>query len=458
MATITSLGVGAGIDLQGLLEGLMSVERQPLQSIQNKVASHNTTISALGTLSSKLSGLRTAAQNLKPSVLQSPMDKFATYGGSLGDEKLGKVTVGDGAVSGNYSLEILKYAKGQKTTAGLDGSGGTLSFSFGDGSDTSRDFSVEVAAGASMADVARAINAKLGDVSATVVGDKMIFSSKEGTGNDFQVSGGGLTGITKTQTASDGEIKIDGISVTSQSNKFSDALTGVTIDLTANAATAPDPATLPDPNTPVAPIAVTTLSVTKNSEDKLLESLQAFVKAFNDAASTINSLGAYDAETKVAGALQGQSVLRDTQSTLNNLFFGTKLNTTNSKGEDVEFTLSNIGISLTKTGQLTLDTDKLKAAIASNPEGVAQFASEVGKKYDSALNDIAGIGGSIEARKNGITKNIRMLEDQTEAMERRLEKVEERYRAQFTALDTLVAKMNSTSSWLAQSLAAIAPR
>lgn len=443
MATITSLGVGAGIDLQGLLEGLMSVERQPLQNIQNKVASHNTTISALGTLSSKLSGLRTAAQNLKPSVLQSPMDKFATYGGSLGDEKLGKVTVADGAVSGNYSLEIVSYAKGQKTTAGLDGSGGTLSFSFGDGSDTSRDFSVEVAAGASMADVARAINAKLGDVSATVVGDKMIFSSKEGTGNDFQVNGGGLTGITKTQEASDGEIKIDGISVTSQSNKFSDALSGVTIDLTANAVPAGTE---------------TTLSVTKNSEDKLLESLQAFVKAFNDAASTISSLGAYDAETKVAGALQGQSILRDTQSTLNNLFFGTKLNTTNSKGEDVEFTLSNIGISLTKTGQLTLDTDKLKAAIASNPEGVAQFASEVGKKYDNALNDIAGIGGSIEARKNGITKNIRMLEDQTEAMERRLEKVEERYRAQFTALDTLVAKMNSTSSWLAQSLAAIAPR
>jgi len=442
MPTVTSLGVGAGMDLQGLLEGLMAVERQPLKTIQNKITSYNTTISALGTLSSKLSALRTAAQDLKPATLQTAMEKFATYTGSLANEKIGKVTVGEGAATGTHSLKVLSLSQGQKDIAsGLTGAGGTLNFSFDNDGDASRSFSVNVAAGASLKDVASAINAQNKGISATVVGTQMILTGKDGIANEFSIADSGVfTSIaSKYQTASDAAIEIDGITVTSQSNKFSDALTGVTIDIS------------PDAELNVA----TTLSVSKNSEDKLQASLEAFVKAFNEAATSMNSLGAYNAETKTAGALQGQSILRDSQNLLANLVFGSRISTTDKDGNAIELSLSDIGIAFKGDRQLSIDTDKLKAAIAANPEGLAKFAAGIGAKFDESLNNVVGTGGRIQMSKDGLSASIRMQEDRYEAMERRLEKVEERYRTQFSALDTLVSKMNSTSSWLAQSLATL---
>ncbi|MCL2075338.1 MAG: flagellar filament capping protein FliD [Betaproteobacteria bacterium] len=435
MANISALGVGAGMDLGGLLDSLMALERRPMALLQNQVSSHNSTISALGLLSSRLSGLRTAAQNLVPSALQTPMEKFATYKGSLGDEKAGSVTVGEGAVAGNYKLEIESLAKGQKTIASsVNAAGGTLSFNF---TNSDNNFSIDVAANTSMADVAKAINAKNGNVSATMVGDQMILTGKEGASNAFTVGGGVLNVASiNNQEASSAVIRIDGIEVSSDSNKISDALAGVTIDLAANASNG----------------MTTTLSITKNSDEKLQASLEAFVKAFNDAVGTMKTLGSYDKETQLAGPLQGKSILRDAESMLSKLVFDTK-------SSDGNLSLSALGISFGKSadGTLSLDVDKLKAAIAANPEGVAKFASEIGKKFDETLDQVVGTGGRIDSSRDSINSSIRMLEKQAEAMEKRMELVEARYRAQFTALDTLVAKMNSTSSWLAQTLAGMAP-
>ncbi|MDR0233453.1 MAG: flagellar filament capping protein FliD [Zoogloeaceae bacterium] len=443
MATVTSLGIGAGMDLQGLLENLMNVERQPLNRLKSQTSSYNSTISALGTLSSKLSSLRTAAQNLKPATLQTPLEKFATYTGTLEDDKVGKVTVGDGAVAGKYNLEVLSLAKGQKTVTSGSITAGALSFTFA-GGDAGRDFSVDVASGASMADVAKAINASAGaknaGISATVVGDSMIISGETGADNAFTLGGGvfDTPNVINTQEASDAAIKIDNaVTVTSQTNKFADALSGVTIDLSSTAAGTS-----------------TTLTVTKNIEDKLRSSLEAFVKAFNDAATSMSSLGAYNSETGVAGALQGNNILRDSQSMLSNLVFNTKLDDGTQFGAA---SLSSIGIAFSKNsdGTLTIDADKLKAAIAADPEKVAKLAEEVGKQFDAALDKVVGTGGRIDSSTDSIKSTIRMLDKQYEAMERRLDSVEERYRAQFTALDTLIAKLGSTSNWLAQSLSSL---
>ncbi|MGL5631684.1 MAG: flagellar cap protein FliD N-terminal domain-containing protein, partial [Azovibrio sp.] len=92
MATISSLGVGSGLDLEGLLQGLMQVEQRPLQALQTQTKSYNAKISAMGTLSSKLVSLQTAAKNLTPATLQSPLDKFATYKASFADETMGSAT------------------------------------------------------------------------------------------------------------------------------------------------------------------------------------------------------------------------------------------------------------------------------------------------------------------------------------------------------------------------------
>ena len=73
MATVSSwsaLGVGSGLDLENLVKGLMSIEQRPLDALKSQVSYYNTKISAMGTLTSKLSALQTAAKALKPDVLQ----------------------------------------------------------------------------------------------------------------------------------------------------------------------------------------------------------------------------------------------------------------------------------------------------------------------------------------------------------------------------------------------------
>ncbi|MDR1351362.1 MAG: flagellar filament capping protein FliD [Zoogloeaceae bacterium] len=445
MATFSAIGIGSGTDMATLLDGLMAVERRPLTAITNQVTSYNAKISALGTLQSKLSGLQTAAQALKPAVLQSALEKFASYTGTLADDKVGKVSVEAGAATGSYSLKVVSLAAGQKDISNalaVDANGkailtgGAFEISFGAGD--ARNVSINTSAGETLEDLRNTINsntAKSG-VTASIIngstGQRLVLNGEEGVANAFTASGGGITfnDDFATVAAQDAEIELDGVTITSSSNKIASALSGVTLDLAADSAGK-----------------TTTLAITRNTEDKLKTSLEAFVKAYNDAASSMASLGAYDAATKVAGALQGASVLRNAQNALSDLVFNTR---------DGDLTLSGIGISIKGTnGALELDAEKLAAAVAKDPAAIANFAAKIGTEFNKKIDGIAGTAGSIQTSKESLNVNIRDLEKRYAALESRLEKVEARYRAQFTALDVLLNKLNSTSSYLTQNLASL---
>ncbi|MDR2014252.1 MAG: flagellar filament capping protein FliD [Azoarcus sp.] len=439
MATITSLGVGSGLNLEGLVSDLMKIERQPLVNLQKQVSSFNTKISAMGTLASKLSSLQTAAQNLKPSVLQSALEKFGTYKGTVANDSVASATVGDGASSGSYSLEVTQLAQGQKSqldAGNLTGSG-SINFSF---ADSSKDFSVTPSSG-SLTAIANAINQAGKNVTATVVngesGQQLILTGETGVENAFTVGGAGVTGSASTvQTAQDAQLKIDGIAITSSSNTVKDAVTGVSLQLKAT-------------NTGAA----TTVSVEAGYSDKLQKGLEAFVKAFNDVISTIKSLGAYDAETKAAGALNGNRLLRDTETTLRGLVFDQSSAITDQNGETMM--LSKLGITFQKDGTLSLDSDKLTAAINKDPSLIANFTAEIGNRFNTGLDKLAGTGGSVQSATDSLRASVRGLEKRQEAMEARLLQVEERYRKQFSALDTLISSMNSTSNFLARQLSSV---
>jgi flagellar hook-associated protein 2 len=441
MANVSSLGVGSGLDLQGLLENLMKVERQPLTVLQQQVSSFNTKISALGTLTSKLSALQTAAQGLKPAVLQSPLDKFATYAGKVGNEDVAGVSVGEGAGSGKYNLEVTQLAQAQKLR--IDGDdvniGGELTFSFA--GDPTKDFSV-TPGGSTLAGVAQAINQAGKGVTATVVnsatdGPQLVLTSEEGEENAFTVGGAGFSGTaTVVQGAQDAKLKLDGIEISSASNTVKDVVSGVTLDLKATNVGAP-----------------TTLTVTAEHGDKIKAALESFVKTFNDSIASIKSLGTYDKDKpEAAGALNGNRVLREAQTALRNLVFG-ESEVLDENGE--QMALSKLGITFQKDGTLKLDSDKLTAAINSNPGRVAEFAAEIGGNFNKGLDELVGTGGVLKIATDGYKGNVSRLGDRQAALELRMEKIEARYRSQFAALDTLVSGMNSTSSFLAQQLASI---
>jgi len=435
MATITSLGVGSGLNLEGLVADLMKVERRPLDALQKKVTSYNTQISAMGTLASKLSALQTAAKSLKPDVLQSALDKFGTFKGSVANENVASVTPGTGALSGSYSLDVTQLAQAQKSFFSADSfDGGEIEFTFGN--DPSKNFSVTPSSD-SLSAVANAINQAGKGVTATIVngtaGQQLILTGEEGEENAFSVVGASPINEIQAQNAL---LKIDGISVTSSSNTVKDAVTGVTVQLKE--------------------VGSTTMKVESDYSDKLKKGLEDFVKAFNDVISTVNSLGSYDAEKKVAGALNGNSLLRDAQTTLRNLVFDQTSSLEDGNGEAMM--LSKLGITFQKDGTLAIDNDKLTAAINKDPNLIANFTAEIGDRFNAGLDRLAGTGGMIQLATDGMRNSVRELGKRQEALEARMEAIEARYRKQFGALDSMIASMNKTSNYLAQQLSSIAPR
>jgi flagellar hook-associated protein 2 len=441
MASIQSswsaLGVGSGLDLEGLVTKFMKIERAPLDALEVQLGSYNTKISALGTLTSKLSALQTAAKNMKPDTLQSALDKFGTYTGKLSNENVADVSIGAGAKTGSYSLEVTQLAQAQKVR--IDGGinvGGQIDFTF---ADSTKNFSV-TPSGSSLASAANAINQAGKGVTATIVngsnGQQLVLTGEEGADNAFTVGGAGIGGVvTEIQGAQDAALKIDGIAVASSSNTVKDAIEGVTLEL--KAANIGSPATL---------------SVTAEHGDKIKTALESFVKSFNDAIGSIKTLGAYDAETKTKGELNGHRVLREAQGELRNLVFqaGTTLD---KNGEAM--TLSKLGITFQKDGTLALDSDKLAKAVSDDPSKVAGFIVEVGKRFEAGVDQLAGVGGTVQSASESLKTSVSSMEKRKLTLEDRMASIEARYRKQFSALDTLMSKMNSTSSYLATQLTSL---
>ena len=192
----------------------------------------------------------------------------------------------------------------------------------------------------------------------------------------------------------------------------------------------------------------TTVKVSKDHTGSLTNALNTFIKSYNDANKSMSELGAYNPTTKSAGALQGNSALRTTRNQLSTLVFSA------SASDDPTFkNLSNIGVTLAKDGSLSLDSTKLSAAIAASPTGVANLVSAVGSACKTGIEGIIGTGGILTSATEGSERSIKDLTKRQAELSQRLSGIESLYKKRFTALDSLVAGMKQTSSYLNQQLA-----
>jgi flagellar hook-associated protein 2 len=69
------------------------------------------------------------------------------------------------------------------------------------------------------------------------------------------------------------------------------------------------------------------------------------------------------------------------------------------------------------------------------------------------VSDFLDEDGLLSSRTEGISYTIRRIGEREEALQHRLDQIEKRYRAQFTALDANISKLQQTSSFLSQQLA-----
>ena len=89
------------------------------------------------------------------------------------------------------------------------------------------------------------------------------------------------------------------------------------------------------------------------------------------------------------------------------------------------------------------------------PRGTINYSRGYAYQFDQLASQILGTGGTIDSRTEGIGASIKSLTGNRTDLSARLATTEKRYRAQFTALDLVISKMNTTSTFLSQQLAQI---
>lgn len=445
MATITALGSGSGLDLESLVTKLMAVEQAPITALQKQGASYSAKISAYGTLKSKLSDLQTAAAALKTDVGKTALDKFASYTATVADTTIATATATTGAVAGSYALNVTVLAQAPRfvsstftpTTDPVGSIGDTLTFDFATLNATRTKTITLDSSNNSLIGLRNAINGAQMGVTASIVnngsgGGQLVFTGEEGVDNEITLSGTpALTALfTRQLSAVDAEYTVNGIAAKSSSNASSKVLDGVTVNL--------------------AKIGTTTLTISADYAANMTKALNTFITSYNAANSTMSTMGAYNATTKVAGALQGNQVLRDAQTQIRSLIYNTTTGGTSSYQR-----LSDLGVTVGDDGSLTLDSSKLSKALAADPSAAATLVAKVGATFNTELEKTVGYSGKIKIASDSASSMAKELVKRQESLQLRLTDIEARYRKQFSALDTLISKLNTTSSYLTQQLASL---
>ncbi|MCE7522636.1 flagellar filament capping protein FliD [Alloalcanivorax xenomutans] len=438
MASIASLGVGSGLDLNGLLEQLESAERQKLTPITNQAASYQAKISAFGTLESALDKFRDAAEAL------GEEDSFRSVATSQTGESV-TFTTGTDVALGSFDINVTQRARAYSIATqgvadkGADLGAGSVSIDLANGESLEVTLSEDKS---SLKDLRDAINDQNKGVQASIVNDgsgtpyRLVMTSAK-TGTEEAISGvsfsGGLGSALSLDgasevTARNAEFTINGIAMQSQSNKVEDAIQGVTLNLVEEGESS--------------------LDITRDT-DAIKKAVNEFVSAFNNLKESIGSLTSFNSETGESGELIGNSTVRRIESELRGVL---------SAGVDEgEYrVLADLGVSLQRDGTLKVNDEDLDEAISNNLEGVSRFF--VGRdendgiigKLDSALEDMLEDDGMIDRVTEGFQTSIDSLSKRYDRMEQSIAATVERYRTQFQKLDSMVAQMNATSSYLTQ--------
>ena len=437
---LTSVGLGSGLDINGIVSALVTSEQAPkVAQFNAKEGAINAEISALGSLKSSLSEFKSSLSFL------SKTDSFDSQSVSLSKSTYLSATVSNNAVSGSYNVAVEQLAVSQKVgsapvsdvTAALDE--GSLNFAV-DGNS----FDVAVTTEDTLQTLVSKINSAKDNVgvTATIVnsdaGAKLVLTSnKTGTANNITVSAtdtGTGTGtvladtfaMTELQPAKDSIIYIDGLKLTSSSNKVEGAIDGVTLNL--------KDADIDKP---------TTLTVAQNTSS-IKTGIKSFVEAFNSMSKTITDLTSYNAATETAAVLQGDSLPRGIQSQLRGVIssaFSTS---------DGNLSLASIGITTTRSGTLEIDDEILTAALKNNVTSIKEmFTAEdtgVAAKLDGYLDSYVGTGSIIDSRDSSLDSNLERLSDQREVFARKMAAFEARLFKQYNYMDLIVGQLSTQSS------------
>lgn len=471
---ITSIGIGSGLDAEKIITGLMDIQKKPLELITARADGISAKISAYGSLTSAMEDFRSA------SVKLAGLGTWNAVTGTTTNDKTVGVSTSAGATAGSYAVTVQHLATAQSVstsafaTAKSYVGSGKLSIDIGSWDTGNANFTtkagskkleVDVTASDTLTSLRDKINALGSGVNASILTDasgaRLVINSRDtgatngfritttdSDGNNTDASGlsalafdppSGTSATTIQQSGTDAQAKINGLPITSASNTLDNVVEGVTLTLAAETT------------------AAITVNVKADTEG-IRKVVDDFVTAYNDLTKLLSTQTKYDSETKTAGALQGDSTAVSLQRQLRNMLGAS------TPASSTFPTLSSVGIAIQSDGTLLVDDTKFNKAVQDNLGEMRKLftatdltnnsrsgiATQLRKFTDSVLS----VEGMLTTRTKGLDDSLDRNEDEQDKFNTKMVNAEKLLRAQYSALDSKMAPLNSLSAYMTQQLAA----
>ena len=469
--TITSLGIGTnGLDLESLLSKQVAAESIPLQQLQTQAKTLQTKFSAYGQIKSGMTALQTALQALTNPSTWSAVTATSSDNASVA------VTAGDGATAGNVTVAVSQLATAQTLASTAYGSttsttgAGSITIQLGKWSADSSSFTpgstgavtINIASGSdSLTSVRDQINAANAGVTASIVtdssGSRLVMrgnatgesagfqvSVNDADGNNTDAAGlsalaydpsNGVSSMVKKTGAGNALAVINGLDVESESNTLDSVIPGLTMTLnkvTTNAS----------------------ISVAQNT-DSIQTAVKTFAAAYNAIAQLFATDTKYDASTKVAGPLQGDSAAVGLQYMMRSIAGGS----TNLGGAFTR--LADIGLDPQADGTLKVDATKLASAVGNTKDLKSFFMgvdnttasnSGLGQQLSAFVNGALSIDGQLSSATTGLQTRIDQSNKRQDDLQAHIDLYSQRLRDRYNLLDTQMASLNSLASYVNQQM------
>ena len=276
---------------------------------------------------------------------------------------------------------------------------------------------------------------------------RIVITGATGASNSFSLSSKKADGTevsnvnfgTRLQTAENATLTVDGVAISSSTNKVTDAIAGTTLELFTTTSGAAN------------------LDFTRDTTT-VKANLKALVTAYNDANSMLSVVSDPKSTVETYGAtLVGNSIVNSVRTQMRNMI------TTSSNTPSGNMTaLRDIGITLTRTGELEIDQVKMDAALQNNYDQVVTMLT-ANKENQSALSTLNG-GVSNEAVKKltslldassplttqstNLTTQISKYKTELDKLETRMTDLLARYKKQFAAMESMVGETKTLQTSL----------
>ena len=454
---LSALGAGSGIDTKAIVESLVEAEKAPTKaSIDRGKERAELQISAYGLVKSSLQALKGAFDQLKD---LSDLKSFSVTNPSTSIS----LTTSSSADDGVYSVQVLQVADrdawvssgfAASDTSLNSGSDITLTLSPRGSSSTVSATTISVSSPTPAAIVTAINEADLGLTAQLInTGDGaspyvISVSGEVGLENGFSVASDSadVTFGTQSSTAANAILDVDGVTVTRPSNVISDVISGVTMNVTSV-------------------MTEEALITVQADTSKAKASIENLVAVYNDVNTVLKSLNfGDDVDDELVGSLSGDTIFRSVFNTVKGMVTG--LSSTPSG--DINY-FADFGVSFQRDGSLSINASALDSALSDSFDDIVQALSagtENQTEYgdlnrglagdaSKQITDLLASTGSITRVLNNADQDISKYEKDLDDLEDRMQRVYDRYLAQFTAMQSIVDQMNNTRSYLEQQMKAL---